>query len=31
MPIDSHLEPYQFEVYAAMKLGTGRWNTFATH
>ena len=27
-----HVVPlYLLEVYAAMKLGTGRWNTFATH
>jgi hypothetical protein len=25
------LELYLFEVYAAMKLGTGRWNSFDTH
>jgi predicted GIY-YIG superfamily endonuclease len=31
IPIENHLELYLFEAYAAMKLGTGRWNTFATH
>ena len=25
------LELYLLEVYAAMKLGTGRWNSFDTH
>jgi hypothetical protein len=29
--IEDDLSMYLFEVYAAMKLGTGRWNTFATH
>jgi predicted GIY-YIG superfamily endonuclease len=31
IPVRNHLELYLFEAYAAMKLGTGRWNTFATH
>jgi hypothetical protein len=29
--IDNDLELYLFEVYAAMKLDTGTWNTFRTH
>jgi hypothetical protein len=29
--IDNDLELYVFEVYAAMKLNTGTWNTFRTH
>jgi hypothetical protein len=29
--IENPLELYLFEVYAAMKLDTSRWNTFATH
>jgi hypothetical protein len=29
--IENDLEQYLFEVYAAMKLDTGKWNTFRTH
>ena len=29
--IDNALEQYLFEVYAAMKLDTSKWNTFRTH
>jgi hypothetical protein len=29
--IDDTVTMYLFEVYAAMKLGTGRWNTLRTH
>lgn len=29
--IDNALELYLFEVYAAMRLGTGKWNSFRTH
>jgi hypothetical protein len=29
--IESDLEQYLFEVYAAMRLDTGKWNTFRTH
>jgi len=29
--IDNALERYLFEIYAAMTLGTGEWNTFDTH
>jgi hypothetical protein len=29
--IDNDLELYLFEVYAAMKLDSGTWNTFRTH
>lgn len=29
--IDNDLEQYLFEVYAAMKLDTSKWNTFRTH
>jgi predicted GIY-YIG superfamily endonuclease len=31
IPIKNHLELHLFEAYAAMRLRTGRWNTFATH
>jgi hypothetical protein len=29
--IENDLEQYLFEVYAAMKLDTAKWNTFRTH
>jgi hypothetical protein len=29
--VENDLELYLFEVYAAMRLGTGTWNTFRTH
>jgi hypothetical protein len=29
--IENDLEQYLFEVYAAIKLDTGKWNTFRTH
>ena len=29
--VSNPLELYLFEVYAAMALGTGRWNSFETH
>lgn len=29
--VENPLELYLLEVYAAMKLGTGRWNSFDTH
>ncbi len=31
IPVRNPLELYLFEAYAAIKLGTGRWNTFRTH
>ena len=31
IPIENDLELYVFEVYAAMALDTGTWNTFRTH
>lgn len=31
IPIENDLELYLFEVYAAMALDTGTWNTFRTH
>jgi hypothetical protein len=31
IPIENPVELYVFEVYAAMTLGTTKWNTFRTH
>lgn len=31
LPLASPVERYAFELYASMKLQTGRWNTFETH
>jgi hypothetical protein len=31
IPIENPVELYLFEVYAALALGTSRWNTFRTH
>lgn len=29
--IDNAIELHLFEAFCAMELGTGEWNTFATH